>query len=56
VKYIIKRLKGITAGGTEGHTAVHLEPVDPVYPVLILRQTSDDDMRVVAEFAEMIGN
>jgi hypothetical protein len=51
----IRRLKGITADGTEGYTAVQLEPVNPGYPVLELQQTSDDDVRVVAEFVEVIG-
>ena len=49
-----RRLKGITADGTEGYAAVRLEPVDPGYPVLVLQQTSDDDVRVVAEFVEVI--
>jgi hypothetical protein len=52
----IKRLKGITAEGTDGYTAVRLEPVNPGHPVLVLQQTSDDEVRVVAEFVEVIGS
>ena len=52
----IKRLKGITADGTEGYTTVRLEPVNPDYQTLVLEQRSDDDIRVVAEFVEVIGH
>jgi len=50
----IKRLKGTTADGNKEFTSVRLESLNPDYQPMVLEQRSGDDVRVVAEFVEVL--
>ncbi len=54
--YTVKRYRSTKAADAEGwrHVEVRLEPVNPAFEPIVLRERDEGEVRVVAEFVEVL--
>lgn len=55
--YTVKRYRSEKIAGPDGtrrHVVIHLEPANPEFAPIVLNDTSEEDMRAVAEFVEVL--